>query len=617
MPQKASHPKTLILHIEYGGLGDHLFFSHIPRIAKTIGIRQDSPKSAEGGAIAKIPRSSPLNTHESTYDKVYIYSKSPFRHADYKRLIWEANPYLDGFIDSPPTKRKFSNIHYYSPTPCNLLDRLMLSYGLDDGVRMHEPEIYYKPKFRAEFHKVIFDPNWISNAGDLLLLDILTFFKNNGIYIDAVMASKSGAKNPADDMLGKSLFDYEIARELGIEIIETPTLEDFCDLIYSAKEFYCFVTGSATLAAALRKHVSVLVGVKNPIDKIFLHSPLHRYYLIDSAKSNEKRVKKWRIFGLRFRFKLTNKRIQRTKNSIRKRFPRKIADRFARFLDSFESPKNDECRNLMQHIFAPPQRRFSHLPSHLKPCAYEVWNLIKFTQNLGIDISVVFEFGSRYGEDTIEFAKALPRARIYGFECNPNTLPHCQNATNLYKNITLTPKAISQNSGEISFYPINAKQTTTTHADGNQGASSTLRASGKYTIENYVQDEVKVEAIRLDDFMTARKITHIDILWMDIQGGELSALKSLGTQISRVKVIYSEVEFMEIYENQPLFSDIKAYLTEHNFVFVGFTGKSEIFTNAIFVHKNYANLIKETPSWIYKPKMTLLKRICAYFARKV
>ncbi|WP_285818863.1 hypothetical protein [Helicobacter bilis] len=26
--------KDLIIKVEYGGLGDHLFFSHIPRIAK-------------------------------------------------------------------------------------------------------------------------------------------------------------------------------------------------------------------------------------------------------------------------------------------------------------------------------------------------------------------------------------------------------------------------------------------------------------------------------------------------------------------------------------------------------------------------------------------------------
>lgn len=244
-------------------------------------------------------------------------------------------------------------------------------------------------------------------------------------------------------------------------------------------------------------------------------------------------------------------------------------------------------------------------------------NLIDFTQNLGIDIKVVFEFGSRYGEDTIEFAKALPSALVYGFECNPNTLTQCQNATNPYKNIMLTSKAISESGGEISFFAVDEEATKRTRPngfdDGNQGASSTLRISGKVPSEIYIQKEVKVEAIRLDDFMRGQGIAHIDILWMDIQGGELSALKSLGAEIERVKVIYSEVEFKEIYENQPLFKDINAYLTQYNFAFIGFTGKSEIFTNAIFVHKDYIDSTSEIPSWVYKPKGTLLERIFKYF----
>jgi hypothetical protein len=62
--------KTLIIEIPYAGLGDHLFHSHIPRIAKEIGV----------------------------YNKVYISEFSPFRSLDDKRIVWELNPHLDGFI---------------------------------------------------------------------------------------------------------------------------------------------------------------------------------------------------------------------------------------------------------------------------------------------------------------------------------------------------------------------------------------------------------------------------------------------------------------------------------------------------------------------------------------
>jgi FkbM family methyltransferase len=96
------------------------------------------------------------------------------------------------------------------------------------------------------------------------------------------------------------------------------------------------------------------------------------------------------------------------------------------------------------------------------------------------NVKIVFEFGSRYGKDTIEFAKKYPKATIYGFECNTETLPKCKENTAQFPNIVLTEKAVSDVDGTLSFWPIDKEKTETTWEDGNQGASSLLKASGKY-----------------------------------------------------------------------------------------------------------------------------------------
>src|SRR5262245_36345995 len=63
--------KQIILQIGHGGLGDNLFLSHIPQIAKEVsGVR-----------------------------KVFISTHSVFREDAYKSLIWESNPFVDGFVD--------------------------------------------------------------------------------------------------------------------------------------------------------------------------------------------------------------------------------------------------------------------------------------------------------------------------------------------------------------------------------------------------------------------------------------------------------------------------------------------------------------------------------------
>lgn len=189
---------------------------------------------------------------------------------------------------------------------------------------------------------------------------------------------------------------------------------------------------------------------------------------------------------------------------------------------------------------------------------------------IGVDnIKIVFEFGSRYGEDTCLFAKRLPKAKIYGFECNENTIDECRKRCSFYNNIILTNKAVSEVDRKVNFYPIDTKKTNIPyHIDGNAGASSMLRVSKNYKDEIYEQYETSVESVRLDTFMDENNIENIDILWMDIQGGELSALKSLSSKIKNVKIIHTETEFTEEYENQPLFEDIKIYLEENDFIYM-------------------------------------------------
>ena len=94
--------KKLIIQINKGGLGDHLFFSHLPRIAKQTG----------------------------AYDAVFFSTKSLCRHPDTLTLIWKLNPWLDGFTDEVGV--------YHFPKKVNesenLLDAIMLAYGIDDSI---------------------------------------------------------------------------------------------------------------------------------------------------------------------------------------------------------------------------------------------------------------------------------------------------------------------------------------------------------------------------------------------------------------------------------------------------------------------------------------------------
>lgn len=203
------------------------------------------------------------------------------------------------------------------------------------------------------------------------------------------------------------------------------------------------------------------------------------------------------------------------------------------------------------------------------------------------DTQVIVELGARDCQESLRFAKKFPHAKIFAFECNDQTLPLCRAAIKDYPNIVLTEKAVSDRDGFITFYPIDPEKTETIWADGNPGASSLFKASGKYPKENYVQKEVQVPTTRLDTFFRDNHINEVALMWMDIQGAELMALKSMGEHIAKVKSIQTEVEFFEIYQGQAMFSELHAYMEASGFIFVKFTYQSGYFGDAVYFNKRY------------------------------
>jgi hypothetical protein len=227
--QVSTDGSTLIIEIRKGGLGDHLFYSHLPRIAKQTG----------------------------AFDKVYISNRSTIRRRDHWTLVWELNPFVDGFTDSKGVFR-FSAYHNESQ---NMLDSIMLSYGLDDGLRFHEPEIFYTPTVNPDLAGTnIYDPNYQSGTGKLMsgrLID--QYFRDHDIAIHYQM-----------EHLGKKYLPIQLDRYYAC-----PNTFVFCDLIASANRIYCLTTGTATLAAALNKGVTVFYG--DGLVAGYRHSRKHHY----------------------------------------------------------------------------------------------------------------------------------------------------------------------------------------------------------------------------------------------------------------------------------------------------------------------------------------------------
>jgi FkbM family methyltransferase len=111
-----------------------------------------------------------------------------------------------------------------------------------------------------------------------------------------------------------------------------------------------------------------------------------------------------------------------------------------------------------------------------------------------------------------------------------------------------------------------------------------------------VTAEIEVQVRTLDEFCRENAIEHVDILKLDIQGGELMALrgaqKLLG--IGAIDLVFLEVSFTESYEGSALFFDVYRFLHEAGFVLFGIYnclyGKRNLAViegDAVFVRKGF------------------------------
>ncbi|MBL7916859.1 MAG: FkbM family methyltransferase [Bacteroidia bacterium] len=172
---------------------------------------------------------------------------------------------------------------------------------------------------------------------------------------------------------------------------------------------------------------------------------------------------------------------------------------------------------------------------------------------------IILDIGAFDGKTAIAYHKLFPNAIIYSFE--PYSLSYNQltNAVKGYKNIKTFKNAIAEKSGKLNLN-IN-----------NSFATNSLLSSNKTDseIDNLITTEGSelVDVVCIDEFAENQKLNKIDVLKLDIQGGELAALKGAIKMLEKqsISLIYVEVEFIEIYKNQPLFHTIVEYLASYKY----------------------------------------------------
>lgn len=172
---------------------------------------------------------------------------------------------------------------------------------------------------------------------------------------------------------------------------------------------------------------------------------------------------------------------------------------------------------------------------------------------------VIFDVGANRGDVSDIYQQLFPDASIYAFEPFPEsynilTAKHGNN-----KRISCEQLAVAADNIPKVFYVNRNVDTNSLLKPQNTGLSSDKQVENITTIE--------VKATTLDDFCQKVSIKHIDVLKMDIQGGEFEALQGAKRMLREgdIELIYSEVYFIEQYASQPLFHDISKLLHSYGY----------------------------------------------------
>lgn len=184
---------------------------------------------------------------------------------------------------------------------------------------------------------------------------------------------------------------------------------------------------------------------------------------------------------------------------------------------------------------------------------------------------IIFDVGACEAEDSIRYSKLFPNAKIYAFEPVPNNYKKAKENIDFYNKssqILLFPYALYDKEGEFDFYVSSGnpdlKVKNLDWDFGNKSSSLLEPRKIKYTHEWLKFNQViKVQTKTLKNFCYELNIKKINLLHLDVQGAELSVLKSAEEFLNDIDLIWLEVSVVELYKNQAMEKDIRKFLKKN------------------------------------------------------
>ncbi|MCR5878838.1 FkbM family methyltransferase [Phenylobacterium sp. J367] len=151
---------------------------------------------------------------------------------------------------------------------------------------------------------------------------------------------------------------------------------------------------------------------------------------------------------------------------------------------------------------------------------------------------------------------ATGRADLIGFEPNPEARQALEDAKGPYE--TYLPYAVADGGRHELKICLNSGMTSLL-----EPSVPVLSLFNNFAFWATVVERVELDTVRLDDLP---EIEGMDYLKIDIQGGEVMVFENARERLRDALVVHTEVCFMQMYIDQPLYGDIDAVMRANGFM---------------------------------------------------
>ena len=193
----------------------------------------------------------------------------------------------------------------------------------------------------------------------------------------------------------------------------------------------------------------------------------------------------------------------------------------------------------------------------------------------------IIEVGAHIGTDTVKLAKYTRDGKLICFEPDPRNIEELQ-ALQKIVTFDLVEQAVGTEIDEIDFYQsFGHKPGVPREITDFSSTKFPIGVMSKHPWSSF--KVMSVKSTTLDHYCMLHEISNIDLLWVDIQGGELDLVLGASMMLRTTRLFYFECmpDGTVLYKDQPTLTKIIDALPDWREWFMEFHTETDVLLRRI------------------------------------